>query len=211
MWYRQWRGLTPEKGPRTIAKQDQPAGGRRKSILVILRRTWYRRLAGINRLIAEARQRMESQNAHISQLEHAKRSTSRACARLRQFEVILQLLEGQRGVILERVRRSPLPAHAIRHAWLRAVTLTDRSISRIVKAPIRKLAMAEAEAETSVEAFSGHTIRVGYATTAGAHDEPASVFSSASATRAPTRPARSRIATARAACISTRECFFDED
>jgi integrase len=55
--------------------------------------------------------------------------------------------------------------------------LTDRSISRIVKVRIRKLAIAkgktEAEAETIAEAFSGHSMRAGYATTAGAHDEPA--------------------------------------
>jgi integrase len=55
--------------------------------------------------------------------------------------------------------------------------LTDRSISRIVKARIRKLAIAkgktEDEAETIAEAFSGHSMRAGYATTAGAHDEPA--------------------------------------
>ena len=55
--------------------------------------------------------------------------------------------------------------------------LTDRSISRIVKARIRKLAIGqgktEAEAETIAEAFSGHSMRAGYATTAGAHDEPA--------------------------------------
>jgi integrase len=55
--------------------------------------------------------------------------------------------------------------------------LTGRSISRIVKARIRKLAIAkgktEAEAETIAEAFSGHSMGAGYATTAGAHDEPA--------------------------------------
>jgi hypothetical protein len=61
--------------------------------------------------------------------------------------------------------------------------LTDRSISRIVKARIRKLAIAkgktEREAETIAEAFSGHSRRAGYATTAGAHDEPAYRTSSA--------------------------------
>jgi integrase len=55
--------------------------------------------------------------------------------------------------------------------------LTDRSISRIVKARIRKLAIAkgktELEAETIAQAFSGHSMRAGYASTAGAHDEPA--------------------------------------
>jgi integrase len=44
-----------------------------------------------------------------------------------------------------------------------------------VKARIRKLAIGQgkAEAETIAEAFSGHSMRAGYATTAGAHDEPA--------------------------------------
>ena len=55
--------------------------------------------------------------------------------------------------------------------------LTDRIFSRIVKARIRRLAIGqgktEAEAETIAEAFSGHSMRAGYATTAGAHDEPA--------------------------------------
>jgi hypothetical protein len=45
-----------------------------------------------------------------------------------------------------------------------------------VKARIRKLAIAkgktEDEAETIVEAFSGHSMRARYATTAGAHDKP---------------------------------------
>jgi hypothetical protein len=75
----------------------------------MLRRTWYSRLARTNRLIAERRQRIATLKVHISQLEHAERSTGRALARLRQFEVVLQLLVDQRVVILERVRRSQLP------------------------------------------------------------------------------------------------------
>ena len=55
--------------------------------------------------------------------------------------------------------------------------LTDRSVSRIVKARIHKLAVDQGktddEAEAIAEAFSGHSMRAGYATTAGAHDEPA--------------------------------------
>jgi hypothetical protein len=46
-----------------------------------------------------------------------------------------------------------------------------------VKARIRKLTIAkgktEDEAEAIPEVFSGHSMRAGYATTAGAHDEPA--------------------------------------
>jgi hypothetical protein len=76
----------------------------------MLRSTWYSRLARTNRLIAEARQRIATLKVHISQLEHEERSTSRALARLRQLEVALQLLVDQRVVILERVRRSQLPA-----------------------------------------------------------------------------------------------------
>ena len=78
--------------------------------LAMLRWTWYRRLARINRLIADARQRIEIQKVLISQLVHKKRSANRAFARVRQFEVELHLLGDQREVILERVRRSPLPA-----------------------------------------------------------------------------------------------------
>ena len=50
----------------------------------MLRRTWCRRLARSNRLIADARQRIEIQKEFISQLEHKKRSTDRALARLRR-------------------------------------------------------------------------------------------------------------------------------
>jgi integrase len=53
--------------------------------------------------------------------------------------------------------------------------LTDRSVSRIVKVRLRQLAIArgasEAEADKLV-AFSGHSMRAGYATTAAEHDEP---------------------------------------
>ena len=76
----------------------------------MLRRTWYRRLARSNRLIADARQRIEIQKVLISQLEHKKRSTNGAFARLGRFVVDLRLLEDQRGIILAKVRRCPLPA-----------------------------------------------------------------------------------------------------
>ncbi len=75
----------------------------------MLRRTWYRRLARINRLIVEARERIAIQKALIS-LEREERGTRCALARLRRSEVMLRLLEDQREVVLEKVRRSPLPA-----------------------------------------------------------------------------------------------------
>jgi hypothetical protein len=94
---------------REIAFQNS-IGQHGKASLAMLRRTRYRRLARINRLIADARQRIEIQKVLISQLVRKKRSTNRAFARLRQFEVALHLLLGQREVILAKVRRSPLPA-----------------------------------------------------------------------------------------------------
>jgi hypothetical protein len=87
-----------------------PQAVRGKASSAMLRRTWYSHLARSNRLIAEARQRIEIQKVLLSQLEQKKRSTNRAFARLRQFEVELCLLEDQRVVILAKVRRSPLPA-----------------------------------------------------------------------------------------------------
>ncbi len=85
----------------------------------MLRRTWYRRLARINRLIAAARQRIEIQKVLISQLVRKKQSTNRAFARLRQFEVELHSLVDQREVILVKVRRSRLPAELWRAPGVR--------------------------------------------------------------------------------------------
>ena len=54
--------------------------------------------------------------------------------------------------------------------------LTGRSISRIVKTRIRALAKVQGwsalEVETMVAQFSGHSLRAGYATEAGAKDVP---------------------------------------
>jgi len=91
-----------------------------KASLAMLRRTWYRRLAWINRLIAAARQRIEIQKVLISQLVRKKQSTNRAFARLRQFEVELHLLVDQREVILVKVRRSALPAELWRAPGVRS-------------------------------------------------------------------------------------------
>jgi hypothetical protein len=76
----------------------------------MLRRTGYRRLARINLLVAEARQRIAIQKALISTLEREERGIHSALARLRRSEVLLELLEDRREVILENVRMSPLPA-----------------------------------------------------------------------------------------------------
>ena len=97
----------------TTAQQDQPAGGAWEGNLAVLRRTWYRRLARSNLLIVDARQRVAMQKALVSNLEREERGTRSALARLRRCEVMLQLPEDQREVILEKVRRSPLPA--LRH------------------------------------------------------------------------------------------------
>ena len=83
---------------------------RGQASLAMLRRTWYRRLARINLFIVEAHQRVAMQKALLSNL----RGTRSALAQLRRFEVMLHLLEDDREVILEKVRRSPLPA--LRHA-----------------------------------------------------------------------------------------------
>ena len=79
----------------------------------MLRRAWYRRLARTNLFIVEARQRVAMQKALLSNLEREERGTRSAVARLRRSEVMLRLLEDDREVILEKVRRSPLPA--LRH------------------------------------------------------------------------------------------------
>src|SRR5262245_24493653 len=54
--------------------------------------------------------------------------------------------------------------------------LNDASVSRIVKTRLRALAIArgksKAEARKLVAAYSSHSMRAGYATTAGEHDEP---------------------------------------
>ena len=48
----------------------------------------YRHLARVNRLIVEARERIERQKARIFELEHAERSTAKARQLLRQFEMM---------------------------------------------------------------------------------------------------------------------------
>jgi integrase len=56
--------------------------------------------------------------------------------------------------------------------------LTDRSVSRIVKVRLRQLAIAIASGRSAVDAdklvaaFSNHSLRAGFATTAAEHDAP---------------------------------------
>jgi hypothetical protein len=54
--------------------------------------------------------------------------------------------------------------------------LTDRSVSRIVKARLRQHAIARGKSEADVEklvaASSSHSLRAGFATTAAEHDQP---------------------------------------
>ena len=54
--------------------------------------------------------------------------------------------------------------------------LTKRSVSLIVKDRVYRLqrlaGKADAEAREIADAYSGHSLRAGYATTAGEHDEP---------------------------------------
>ena len=83
---------------------------RGQASLAMLPRTWYGHLARINLFIVEARQRVARQKALLSNLEREEGGTRSALARLRRSEVMLQLLEDDREVILEKVRRSLLPA-----------------------------------------------------------------------------------------------------
>jgi len=64
----------------------------------------YRHLARVNRLIVEARDRIERQKERIFELEHAQRSTAKARQLLRQFEMTLHLMTEHRAVILKKVR-----------------------------------------------------------------------------------------------------------
>jgi len=64
----------------------------------------YRKLAQINRLIVEVRERIKRQKVQIRSLQHEERSTRRATALLRQLEMTLHLMNGHRAVILQRVR-----------------------------------------------------------------------------------------------------------
>ena len=85
----------------------------RGKLPAMLRKTQYRLLARANRLIAEAKQRINIQRVLISELQQTGRKTSRANTRLVRLVRTLQLLEGQRRVVLERVRRFPLPTHVL--------------------------------------------------------------------------------------------------
>ena len=115
-------------------------------IMAILRRTWYRRLASINRVIAEARERVKIHQALISNQKVQEQSTCRAFARLRECRVVLQSLLDQREAILVKVRRFPLPAHQMRRAWQEVVL--RRSLAECAK---RKAPSILLEVRGSVE------------------------------------------------------------
>lgn len=110
-------------------------GALRDGLMAILRRTWYRRLASINRLIVEARQHVTSHQAFISNVKFQEQSTCRAFARLRECRVVLELLLDQREAILVKVRRFPLPAHQMRQAWQEVVLRRSLAACAKRKAP----------------------------------------------------------------------------
>ncbi|HET6926196.1 MAG TPA: hypothetical protein VFI48_05020 [Hyphomicrobiaceae bacterium] len=64
----------------------------------------YRKLAQINRLIVEVRERIKRQKVQIRALQLEERSTRRATALLRRLEMTLHLMNGHRTVILQKVR-----------------------------------------------------------------------------------------------------------
>ncbi len=78
--------------------------GCRRSRRLALAGDRYRHLAQTNRLIAEAQERIKSYKVHILELELEERSTRKASALLRQFEMTLHLMNGHRAVILAKVR-----------------------------------------------------------------------------------------------------------
>ena len=77
---------------------------------ILQREDWYGHLASTNRRIAEARQRIEAQKAHIRSSIEEGQSAHRALALLRLLEDTLQLWYGQRETILQKVRTYRLPA-----------------------------------------------------------------------------------------------------
>jgi len=64
----------------------------------------YRKLAQINRLIVEVRERIKRQKLQLRALQLEERSTRRATALLRRLEMTLHLMNGHRAVILQKVR-----------------------------------------------------------------------------------------------------------
>ena len=64
----------------------------------------YRKLAQINRLIVEVRERIKRQKAQIRALQLEERNTRRATTLLRRLEMTLHLMNGHRTVILQKVR-----------------------------------------------------------------------------------------------------------
>jgi integrase len=88
-----------------------------------------------------------------------------ACEALQRWAELAQLVPGQ-----------PVFRPVDQRQIIGVERLTDRSVARIVKSRVRKLARSrgktEAEADELVALFSGHSLRAGYATSAAARDMP---------------------------------------
>jgi hypothetical protein len=69
----------------------------------MVREIWYRHLATADRLIVEARDRIDNQRQHLSGLEQDGEDTSRAAALLNLLEETLHLMHCHRATILEKV------------------------------------------------------------------------------------------------------------
>ena len=80
------------------------------------REHWYRQLASADLLIVEARERVEGQKTHISDLQREGQSTGKAVALLRLFEETLHVMNEYRSTILDIVRRYRLPVYQERGA-----------------------------------------------------------------------------------------------
>jgi site-specific recombinase XerC len=88
-----------------------------------------------------------------------------ACDALERWAAAASLQPGQ-----------PVFRYVNKGGAIAAERLSERSVARIVQARIFKLAIArgkgEVEAREIARKFSGHSMRAGYATTAGEHDVP---------------------------------------
>ena len=75
----------------------------------MVREDWYNHLSSANRRIAEARERIENQKAHVRCLIEQGYNTGRALSLLRLLEETLQLMTDGRTNILKKVRTYQLP------------------------------------------------------------------------------------------------------
>ena len=89
---------------------------------IFQRDDWYTQLASSNLRIAEARERIENQKAHIRTLIKEGHSAGRAIALLMLLEKTLELMKVNRANILKKVRTYRLPV-CVQHG-LRCETQT---------------------------------------------------------------------------------------